>query len=298
LSSRLFTNSGTGTFSDAGVELPLLLGGAVAWGDGDADGDLDLLVTGGEIGPFLLDGKVAVFENSGGTFSDAGVEILGRFGEPGTGRYGGDAAWGDFNHDGLMDFLVSGHASTVSAETGRTYESLGNLQFSYSTVGFRNGAFASGANGATVWGDLEGDGDIDLLTSAHDPAGNPISRLYLNHLTEYPRNTEPDPPEILGADVDGSTVTLSWGAGHDEQTPTPALTYNVRIGRVSGANNMMPAMSGPDGTRRLPASGNAGHNLTWSVRNLDSGTYFWSVQTIDTSFLGSPFAEEGQFTIQ
>ena len=51
-----------------------------------------------------------------------------------------------------------------------------------------------------------------------------------------------------------------------------------------------------DGLRLLPALGNA-QTGTDAVMNLPFGRYYWSVQAVDTSFAGSPFAVEQQFTI-
>ena len=44
-------------------------------------------------------------------------------------------------------------------------------------------------------------------------------------------------------------------------------------------------------------SGNAWLNHGWTLNNLPPGNYAWSVQTIDASYTGSPFAAEQQFTI-
>jgi hypothetical protein len=51
-----------------------------------------------------------------------------------------------------------------------------------------------------------------------------------------------------------------------------------------------------DGLRLLPALGNA-QTGTDAVMNLPFGRYYWSVQAVDTSFAGSPFAVEQQFTV-
>jgi hypothetical protein len=50
------------------------------------------------------------------------------------------------------------------------------------------------------------------------------------------------------------------------------------------------------GLRRLPAMGNAQHGISATL-TLPAGTYYWSVQAIDTAFAGGAFATEGNFTI-
>jgi segregation and condensation protein A len=47
----------------------------------------------------------------------------------------------------------------------------------------------------------------------------------------------------------------------------------------------------------LPTHGNVQHNLGWYLKGLKPGMYYWSVQSIDSAFAGSPFAEEQSFTI-
>jgi len=99
-------------------------------------------------------------------------------------------------------------------------------------------------------------------------------------------------------------VSMSWSPGSDGETPTNGLTYNVRIGTSPRGQEVMPAFwnvtnffDQEQNHRLLPAHGNAQQNLGWTIRNLDPGTYYWSVQSIDTSFLGSLFANELSFTI-
>ncbi|MEM6337712.1 MAG: T9SS type A sorting domain-containing protein, partial [Bacteroidota bacterium] len=47
------------------------------------------------------------------------------------------------------------------------------------------------------------------------------------------------------------------------------------------------------GIRMVSAPGNVGHNLAWTVNGLDPNIeYFWSVQAVDASHVGSAFAAE------
>jgi hypothetical protein len=52
-----------------------------------------------------------------------------------------------------------------------------------------------------------------------------------------------------------------------------------------------------DGYRQIPAMGVANHDLTATL-NLSLGTYYWSVQAVDHTFAGSPWAVEGFFPVQ
>ncbi len=54
----------------------------------------------------------------------------------------------------------------------------------------------------------------------------------------------------------------------------------------------------PDGLRRLPGLGGAGHLRNWTIRRLLPGrTYYWSVQAVDSASAGSPFAAESSFSV-
>jgi hypothetical protein len=59
----------------------------------------------------------------------------------------------------------------------------------------------------------------------------------------------------------------------------------------------MPSNAADSGHRLISAPGNAGHNLGWTLKDLEPGVYFWSVQTVDAAYLGSDFSQEGFFTI-
>ena len=89
-----------------------------------------------------------------------------------------------------------------------------------------------------------------------------------------------------------------WVEGSDRETPTEALSYNIRVGTFLGGNDVVSSLSNAEtGARYIAARGNAENNLNWSIRGLAPGTYFWSVQTIDTSYIGSAFSPEGTFTV-
>jgi hypothetical protein len=109
-------------------------------------------------------------------------------------------------------------------------------------------------------------------------------------------NAPPAAPTGLASTLSGGTVSLSWNPPADDRTPSAGLNYNLRIGTTSGASDVLAPMALTDGLRLLPVLGNAQAG-TNAVMNLPFGRYYWSVQAVDTSFAGSPFAAEQQFTV-
>jgi hypothetical protein len=111
-------------------------------------------------------------------------------------------------------------------------------------------------------------------------------------------NSAPSVPQALNAVVEGDTVVLSWDAADDAQTPSAALTYNLRVGTTPGGCEVISPHSSAAGYRRLPWRGNTGQARSMSLRALTPGTtYYWAVQSVDSAFAGSSFAAEGSFTI-
>jgi hypothetical protein len=146
------------------------------------------------------------------------------------------------------------------------------------------------------WADFDGDRDPDVIVSGISVQGVPFTRIYRNDTRLV--NAAPFPPGGLNAIVDGSDVHLTWNAGQDVETPSSGLSYALRVGTAPGASDVMNAYaSSVDGHRLLPGFGNVGSNTRWRLQGLAPGIYFWSVQSIDNSFVGSEFSQEGQFTI-
>jgi len=145
---------------------------------------------------------------------------------------------------------------------------------------------------AAEWGDADNDGDLDIMLTGMTAHGR-FSAIYRNDATTP--NTPPTAPANLAVSQasNGSTfhVTFSWNAATDAQTLSPGLTYNLRVGKTPGGNEVMPSMALPNGYRRVARMGNVNQNLDWTL-TLPPGQYYWSVQAVDASYAGSPFAAE------
>ena len=192
----------------------------------------------------------------------------------------GSVAWGDYDNDGRLDFLLATYgASQVWRNTGGGFSNV-------------TASVASGLpgieNGSAAWGDYDNDGRLDFLLTGS-------GQLWRNNMS-VAANAPPAAPTGLSSTLSGATVSLSWNPPADDRTPSAGLNYNLRIGTTPGASDVLAPMALTDGLRLLPALGNA-QTGTDAVMNLPFGRYYWSVQAVDTSFAGSPFAVEQQFTI-
>ncbi len=98
--------------------------------------------------------------------------------------------------------------------------------------------------------------------------------------------------------MDGGVINLSWAASSDSETPSAGLTYALRVGTASGGVDVASPVAASDGQRRNALIGNQGSGTSWILRNLEAGTYFWSVQAVDHGFMGSGFSTEGMFTVE
>jgi len=107
------------------------------------------------------------------------------------------------------------------------------------------------------------------------------------------------PASLTAAPASGSNVTLGWNAASDtQQSGGAGLSYNVRVGTTPGASNVVAPLALASGTRLVPKDRNAGERTSYTLTGLTPGaTYYWSVQAIDSSFIGSGFATEGSFTM-
>lgn len=188
---NIYHNNGNGTLTDVIAVLGAIppessrdIHGS-GWGDFDNDGDLDVYLTsnGNSLSLFYVNQGSTFLESAG----PAGIgDLAGR---------GRAASWIDYDKDGLIDLFVS------NAKGEQSPDKL-----------FRNtgaGAFVdvSSASGLTdivdtignVWGDYDGDGDLDLVRT-----GGPL-RLHRN-------NGDSTFTDVTAAAGLGNGTANTWGA--------------------------------------------------------------------------------------
>ncbi len=291
--TRVYDNT-SGMLAESGHELPGLLFSHAAWGDYDADGDLDILLSGARLSPlYYMEGELHVFRYHSGEYVSVSELIEGAFENDVTkGRYHGAVEWGDIENDGYLDFFIGGAKSPTSTESLQLYENERGTGFTKSsTERFDGGVFGGG-----VWADFDQDQDLDLLHWGTTP-GEGVEILMQRNTSLYGKR-KPKPPTDFESDINGNSVTLHWSGASDRQTPTASLTYNLRVGVESKSVDVVSPMSDPDtGRRHVSRRGNVGHNQSWTITDLEPGTYWWSVQALDHSQTASEFSEEQTFTV-
>lgn len=206
-----FQFDSTQTFQDADV-------GAMAFADVDNDGDKDLLVT-GKGGPILT---TLYLNNGSGSFTALSNPSL-------VNVYGGDVKFLDADNDSDLDVFITGRTSSA-ANTSNLYLNNGSGQYSLAT----GSIFELMSYGTNDVGDVDGDGDIDIVATGQNPSGNPVTKLYLNNgsATYTQQSSLPFTNLDLGAarfidiENDGDLDLLVCGENNSGQSTTELYSNN------------------------------------------------------------------------
>lgn len=185
LRDRLYVNDGTGTFARAAADvLPVYTAStsAVCAADYDRDGDLDLFIGCRVVpGRFPHAGPSYLLRNDDGKFVDAskalkGLAALGMV---------SSACWTDLDDDGFVDLVVASQWQPI-----RVFHNDGGRTFVEQTQDLQLEGLRGQWNGIAA-GDLDGDGDIDLVAT----------NLGLN--SKYHASAD-KPMELFARDFDGN----------------------------------------------------------------------------------------------
>jgi hypothetical protein len=301
---RVFHNDGGGVFT----EKPAAIGGAVgienrgvSWGDYNGDGWLDILENGydGSANPRRL---LVYTNNANGTFTGANVDTVSN---GGGGLTWGESALADYNNNGTQDIVIQGWDG-ASREL-RLYRNAGafpwnNKQF----VEAPGGALYQ--HGALSLADMDGDGDLDILTSGNDAAGQPQLRVYKNYSSLVSVNAAPNPPPdnpppatFVFSAVGTSSATFKWTQATDNApnpTPSVSLTYDVQVATNS---LFIPPLVMPGGAfQPYPLAGGfystvLSSTFPWSSTGglMDDTTYYFRVRTMDSGMAMSTWSVTG-----
>ncbi len=167
--TKIYQNDGNGNFSDSEIEMIDVYTSALAWGDYDNDGDLDLALVGFRMGTGYTS---KIYENKGnGTFEESGITDL----PPVT---SGSVAWADYDNDGDLDLALSGEQG-VTNYICKIYKNdyRNNPANPFSTVGE---TLTGIRNSSIAWGDYNNDGWLDIAISGESLTGAYVCEIWKN----------------------------------------------------------------------------------------------------------------------
>ena len=146
--TKVYKNVGNDTFTElAGLPIPGTYIGDIAWGDYDADEDLDILIQG-----YTASSQITkIYRNNGNdNFTESGIAF--------PALADGSVSFADCNNDGFLDVLIVGF--TGSEQTARVYRNNGDATFTETAADL-----PSAIKSAYEWGDYDNDGDLDIFLS-------------------------------------------------------------------------------------------------------------------------------------
>jgi hypothetical protein len=184
LASNIYRNDRNNKFTKINAGLPGIQHGVGRWADYDNDGDLDVIISGndrsGKVITHLFKNDSSRFKKIGTNFRDLKLS---------------DIAWADYDNDGDQDFVIIGESASGKLES-ILYSNENEDAFLRVPTNF-----ISVRSGSVDWGDMDHDGDLDLLLTGESQAG-PISKVYRND-----RNG-------LFTDINAGLIGLYMSDGH------------------------------------------------------------------------------------
>ena len=279
-----------GQFIDIEANLSGVNVGTLDWGDFDKDGDLDLLLC-GSVGT-AYNAKTEIYQNNNGTFelfinNPSWVNMDGVF--------LGFAKWADIDCDGYLDVLFGGCFS-YSVQFVKFYKNNAGEGFSLISKTGLPPLNTVSCNLA----DYNNDGYIDMVLSGKNEDNEIETAIYRNGYgtNSNVSNNPPNAPENLRVSVSDDEISFSWDKSNDDSTPQEAISYNIYVYSILDSSYIVsPLADTSSGFRKIAGIGNTSLNNSFTLDSLPLGTYYWSVQSIDNSFAGGPFAPVDTFTV-
>ncbi|MCC5923066.1 MAG: T9SS type A sorting domain-containing protein [Crocinitomicaceae bacterium] len=206
----LYLNDGNGNFTEDTNNLftQLYDDGSVTFGDADGDGDIDLIHSGRDSNNDYI---TVYYTNDGnGNFTvNTSANLMN--------IYGGEVIMEDLNNNGSLDLIISGlDADNSYIATTKVYFNDGTGNFTEDTQNQISGHYLGGID----LGDINGDGNLDLVITGYDESNEPMTKLYTNDGAGQFTEVTPNPLIQLfesrvafsDVDLDGDLDLLIHGA--------------------------------------------------------------------------------------
>lgn len=283
VTSTVYTVNNDFTFTMFSVLPTSFSFNSIAIGDYNNDGFTDLFISG-------LAGNGLLIETS--LFQNNGVNGFSEVATPFINLSASSLVVGDFNTDGLTDVIATG----LDNATDKYFLYYTNSPtYTFTDAGL---SLPNIYNGQTALGDYDNDGDLDIFQIGNSDISFQAN-LYASDQSVSSTNQAPAAPTNLQAVVTNTTVQLTWDVASDDVTNDASLTYAIYLSTdPNGANLFVAPLSAvTTGKRKVVENGNAGYATSKVFQNLPEGRYYWSVQTIDNGYEGSPFSAEQSFAI-
>ena len=152
-------------FTDINAGLTGTYLGDVAWGDYDADGDFDVVITGAGQEDVPI---TEIYRNEG---DETFVKLTNL---PISGMNIGDIIWIDYDNDLDLDILISGY--TAASQITKIYENTGGDIFVDSGI-----ELPAYSDGTLLAFDYNNDGYTDILISGYDGDASYLTQIYENN---------------------------------------------------------------------------------------------------------------------
>ena len=269
INGKIYRNDGDWTFTNINAKLPKFQNGSAVWADYNGDGLQDLAILSDELEIYKNNGDdnfIRVFHCL--EFLDSYIEIKAI----------------DIDNNGDLEILAAA-----------TNELLIFDFYGADSLLISDRIYIKGLTGFDV-ADVNYDKKPDILINTYG-----IYNMYMLYNKKQNNNLSPKTPgepEAYPNTPEYNSVTLSWSASLDDKIPAASLTYNLRVGTSSGGSDIMSAeINTSDSCLLIPRHGNVYTNTSWIIKDLDPGTYYWSVQAIDNNFNCSDLSKQDTFEI-
>lgn len=223
--AQLWRNTGSGFTQIPVPGLPTVWMSDVAWADFDNDGRLDFLLSGTrtfDAGPRVTQ----LWRNTGPGFVQVPIPGL-------PGLESSSIAWGDYDDDGWIDFLIMGTTNGIFSPSGPSSAQAAVTQLWRNTgngfVMVNVPGLPQTYSGRIVWGDFDNDSRLDFLITG-DSGVTRITPLWRNTGTGFEQVLIPEFPIHLGN-------TVAW-ADYDNDGGLDFLISGAatQLWRNSGGN--------------------------------------------------------------